>query len=383
MAGPLKGIKVVEVAGLGAAPFGGMILSDLGAEITRVDRIPASAANEPGSTKDSFVDRGRRSIALNLKSQVGCDVLLKLVERADVLIEAFRPGVAERLGFGPDACLSRNPRLVYARMTGWGQSGPLSAAAGHDINYIAISGALHSMGHADRPPAPPLNLVGDYGGGGLLMALGVVCALLERTSSGKGQVVDTAMSDGSLLLMTEIFSQLAQGAWTRNREDNLLDGGAPFYGVYACADGKFVSIGAIEAQFFALLLSKCGITDIMPAHQWDKIQWPRMRQIFTVLFKSKPRDEWCRLLEGTDVCFAPVLSMDEAPLHPHNAARRAFQSLDGKATPAPAPRFSRTPGQITSRPATIGTDTSTILFSLGYCGDEVARFLDAQDVFQG
>lgn len=371
---PLAGINVVEVAGLGAAPFGVMMLAQFGARVIRVDRIPTGASSDPGSAKDSLVDAGRESIALDLKSPAALEVLLTLIKGADVLIEAFRPGVAERLGFGPDICQSLNPGLIYARMTGWGQSGPLSASAGHDLNYISISGILHATGYADRPPMPPLNLIGDYGGGGLLMAMGVCCALIERTRSGKGQVVDAAMSDGSIFLATEIYSQLASRTWSGKREDNLLDGGAPFYRVYQCADGEFISIGAIERQFFALLLERCGVKDVTPSQQWQKSEWPRMTEVFSGLFRSKTRQEWQSLLEGTDVCFAPVLSLAEAPTHPHNVARGAFQGRDGRAALAPAPRLSRTPAALAHPAPRIGENSERILRELG-CDEAAVRTL--------
>lgn len=381
MGGPLSGVKVVEVAGLGAAPFCGMILADMGAQVIRVDRVPSMRGDDPGAAKDSFVDRGRQSVSLNLKTSAGLAALHRLIETCDVVIEAFRPGVAERLGFGPDACLQRNERLVYGRMTGWGQHGTLSRSAGHDLNYIAISGALHAIGSPERP-MPPLNLLGDYGGGGLLLALGIVGALLERSRTGKGQVVDAAMSDGAALLMTEIFSQYAAGAWTGRRQDNLLDGGAPFYGVYECADGKFVSVAAIEARFFAQLLSACGFEGVEPRDQWDRSRWPSMRQAFADRFRGKSRDEWCRLLEGTDACFAPVLDLDEAPRHAHNRARATFRELDGKPAPAPAPRFSLHADASFGGIATIGADTSAILTSVGYSQADIRALLERNDAFQ-
>ena len=381
MSGPLSGVKVIEVAGLGAAPFCAMILADMGAQVIRVDRVPSMQGDDPGAAKDSFVDRGRRSVSLNLKTSAGLAALHRLIATCDVVIEAFRPGVAERLGFGPDACLQLNERLVYGRMTGWGQHGPLSRSAGHDLNYIAISGALHAIGSPERP-MPPLNLLGDYGGGGLMLALGIVGALLERGRTGKGQVVDAAMSDGAALLMTEIFSQYAAGTWTGRRQDNLLDGGAPFYGVYECADGKFVSVAAIEARFFAGLLSACGFEGIEPCDQWDRSRWPSMRQAFADRFRARSRDEWCRLLEGTDACFAPVLDLDEAPHHEHNRARATFREFDGKPAPAPAPRFSLHPDASFGRIAAIGADTSSILTSVGYSPADIQALLEGNDAFQ-
>lgn len=382
MAGPLSGIKVIEVAGLGAAPFCGMMLADFGAEVIRIDRTPGHQGDDPGATKSSFVDRGRRSIALDLKSEEGVSALLQLVKKSDVFFEAFRPGVAERLGFGPETCLALNERLVYGRMTGWGQSGPLSKSAGHDINYISISGALHSIGHQNGPPVPPLNLVGDYGGGGLLLAFGIVSAVLETTRTGKGQVVDAAMSDGAILLMTEIFSQYAEGTWSNQREDNLLDGGAPFYSIYECADGKYISVGSIEAKFFQLLLTKCEFDGISSDDQWNKLRWPEMRRVFTNRFKTKTRDEWCQLLEGVDACFAPVLDFEEAPEHPHNIHRNAFISHNGKNMPSPAPRFSSHPEMEQKTTNGIGDSTKEILHEIGYSVNQIADMLDSGMAFQ-
>jgi alpha-methylacyl-CoA racemase len=346
MAGPLQGIKVIEMVGIGPCPFAAMMLADMGAEVIRIDRksAPGEASPYPTlGTKYDVMARGRRTLALDLKQAAGRETLLQLAGRADVLLEGFRPGVMERLGLGPDILLARNPKLVMGRVTGWGQYGPLAYAAGHDINYLALSGMLHAMGRKDAPPAPPLNLVGDFGGGGMLLAFGVLCAVLEARQSGKGQVVDAAMTDGAALLGSMMYGLRAHGMWSERREANLLDGGAPFYDSYACRDGKFIAVGAIEPQFYAQLLVLAGADDPGFEKQWRESRWPELKEKFAALFASKTRDEWCRLLEGSDACFAPVLDMDEAPRHPHNLARGTFVEVDGVTQPAPAPRFSRTP----------------------------------------
>jgi alpha-methylacyl-CoA racemase len=350
--GPLKGLRVIEMAGIGPCPFAAMMLADMGAEVIRIDRKPdaklMSAAPNPYpmlGTKYDVMARGRRTLALDLKDPRARRVLLDLVAKADALVEGFRPGVMERLGLGPDACSERNPKLVVGRVTGWGQAGPLAQAAGHDLNYVALTGMLHAMGDADRPPPPPLNLVGDFGGGGMMLAFGVVCAMLEARASGRGQVVDAAMTDGAALLGAMMSGLRAHGLWSGARGTNLLDGGAPFYATYACADGRFIAVGAIEPQFYAQLLALTGASDPAFARQWDRDGWPALKDKFAALFATRTRDAWCALLEGTDACFAPVLDMDEAPRHPHNAARATFVDVDGVTQPAPAPRFSRTPGQ--------------------------------------
>ena len=375
MPGPLSHLTVIELAGIGPGPFACMMLADLGATVWRVDRLPGPPSRgglEDLMRNDSIVDRGRRSISLNTKDPRGVEAVLKLVEQADVLIEGFRPGVAEKLGLGPEACRARNPRLVYGRMTGWGQSGPLSQAAGHDINYIALSGALHAMGAADRPPAPPLNLVGDYGGGGMLMVVGVLAACAEAQRSGQGQVVDTAMSDGAALLMSAQYGLMAKGFWQDRRESNFLDGAAHFYGTYACAGGGYVSLGAIEPQFYRQLLTLCGIEDPAFQNQWDGGEWPALREKLAALFLTRSREQWCDLLEGTDVCFAPVLSMSEAPRHPHNAARGSFvHGEDGVVQPAPAPRFERTPTQLPPLAPVVGADTRALLAQAGYASADI------------
>jgi alpha-methylacyl-CoA racemase len=358
--GPLKGIKVIEMAGIGPAPFAAMLLADMGAEILRIER------KGPGSSLDvGTLNRGRRRIALDLKDPASVGTVLALIEKADALIEGFRPGVMERLGLGPEVCLEQNPRLVYGRMTGWGQHGPLAAAAGHDINYIALSGVLHAIGPAGGPPIPPLNLVGDFGGGGMLLAFGLVCALLEAQRSGQGQVVDAAMTDGSALLMAFIYDLHSHGRWHDGRGSNWVDGGAHFYNTYECADGQWVAIGAIEPQFYALLLERCGINDPAFQAQWDEKQWPVLKAKLAEIFKTKSRAEWSSLLEGTDVCFAPVLDLDEAPHHPHNQARRTFVEVDGIIQPAPAPRFSRTEPEVGRSSTVPEEDMATVLKDWG------------------
>ena len=364
--GPLSGVKIVEFTGLGAAPFACMLLSDMGADVVRVDRKGGR------SIRNDVLARGRRSIVLDLKEANDVGVALELIEKADAVIEGFRPGVMERLGLGPDAALSCNPRVVYGRMTGWGQTGPLAHAAGHDINYIALSGALHAMGRKGTPPAPPLNLVGDFGGGALYLAMGVCAALFEAQRSGKGQVIDAAMTDGAASLMAVFCSLSAAGIWTDTRDSNLLDGGAPFYDVYECADGGFVSIGSLEPQFHQLLLEKTGLAgDALFAAQMDRPNWPAMSEKMAAVIKTKSRDEWCAVMEGTDVCFAPVLTLSEAPSHAHNAARQSFVDRDGVVQPNAAPRFSRTPGGIQGPPVPAGSNTVEILQSWGIQGKPI------------
>jgi alpha-methylacyl-CoA racemase len=375
MAGPLAGVRVVEMVGLGPCPFAAMMLADMGAEVIRIDRKAAPGAANPFpmlGTKFDVMARGRRSLALDLKSPEGIQVLLELVDKADVVIEGFRPGVMERLGAGPEVCHARNPKLVYGRITGWGQNGPLAQAAGHDLNYIALTGMLHAMGRAGEPPAPPLNLVGDFGGGAMMLAFGVACALLEARKSGQGQVVDAAMTDGAALLGAMMYGFRAYGSWDLAREANLLDGGAPFYDTYACADGRFVSIGSIEPQFYALLLRLTGVTDPAFNDQMARAEWPSLKAKFAAVFKTRTRDEWCALMEGTEVCFAPVLDMDEAPQHPHNVARATFVDVDGVTQPAPAPRFSRTAPELGAPPAAPGADGGAILADWGWTAEAVA-----------
>ncbi|GAA4634668.1 CaiB/BaiF CoA-transferase family protein [Actinoallomurus vinaceus] len=373
--GPLHGVRVIEIASLAPAPFACMVLSDLGADVLRVDR-PSSVAGAAtlvgGEATADPLSRGRRSIGLNLKDPAGVKVLLRLIESADVLVEGFRPGVTERLGFGPDTCLERNPGLVYGRMTGWGQEGPMAAMAGHDINYIAIAGALDPIGHAGERPVPPLNLIGDFGGGGMLLALGVLAALYERSRSGRGQVVDAAMVDGASLLTSFIHGMRGQGLWRDERGTNLLDGGAPFYDTYETADGRYVSVGALEPQFYAALLRGLGLEgEDLPA-QLDQERWPELRARFTEIFKQRTRDEWTAIFDGTDACVAPVLGLGEAPSHPHNRARGGFVELGGLSQPAPAPRFSRTEAETPRPPVRPGEHTDAALAELGLTGEEIA-----------
>jgi alpha-methylacyl-CoA racemase len=374
MTGPLSGLKIIEIAGIGPGPFCAFMLADMGADVVRVDRAQAVRGGDAATPPVDVLNRGRRSIGVDLKSPEGVEVVLSLVERADALFEPFRPGVAERLGIGPDVCLERNPSLVYGRMTGWGQDGPYAQAAGHDINYIALAGALWPIGRRGGAPVPPLNLVGDFGGGGMLLAYGLVCGLLEAQRSGKGQVVDAAMVDGAACLMMMFHAFRAMGIWEDARGVNILDTGAPFYDVYECADGEYVSIGSIEPQFYAELLRLTGLEGEELPWQHDKSQWPAMKERMAEVFRAKTRDEWCELMEGSDVCFAPVLSLAEAPLHPHNVHRETFVEREGVVQPAPAPRFSRTPGAIQRPPAHAGQHTDEVLGEwLGLDGDGVGK----------
>ncbi len=366
--GPLSGIKIIEVGGIGPGPFCGMMLSDMGADIIRVERKGGLSLSDP---KYDLLTRNRKSISINLRNPQGAKTLLKMIEQVDALQEGFRPGVMEKLGIGPDNCLKRNPRLVYGRMTGWGQEGPLARAAGHDINYIALSGALHSIGRKDQCPVPPLNLVGDFGGGGMLLAFGMVCALLETQKSGQGQVVDAAMTDGSATLMTMIYGLKAAGLWTDKPGTNLLDTGAHFYDTYETADKKFIAIGAIEPQFYELLLKLAEIDDPDFQNQLDFAQWPQLKEKLTILFKTKTRDAWCKIMEGSDVCFAPVLSMSEAPEHPHNKQRNTFIENNGVLQPAPSPRFSRTAPEVRNPPPIPGQDTESVLADFGFSVGEI------------
>jgi alpha-methylacyl-CoA racemase len=376
--GPLTGLRVVELAGIGPGPFCGMVLADFGAEVIRVDRAGSVRGGDPASPPPHIYNRGRRSIGVDLKHPDGVAAVLRLVDRADALIEGFRPGVTERLGLGPDVCMARNPRLVYGRMTGWGQEGPYAPTAGHDINYIALAGALHPIGRRGQGPVPPLNLLGDFGGGGMLLALGVCAALVEAGRSGKGQVVDAAMVDGAALLTTMIHAFLAMGIWTDERGVNSLDGAAHFYDAYQTADGHYISIGSIEPQFYAELLRLTGLTDDPEfAKPQDREQWPALKERLAAVFKTKTRAEWCELMEGTDVCFAPVLSLTEAPHHPHNVARATFVDVAGIAQPAPAPRFSRTPGAIQRPPAHDGQHTDEALADWGFTTEEISTLREA------
>ncbi len=377
MSGPLDGVRIIEIAGIGPGPFAAMLLSDMGAEVLRVDRAQNVRGGSPDHPPIDLLNRGRRSVGIDLKHPDGVETVLKLVEKADALIEGFRPGVAERLGIGPDDCRARNPKLVYGRMTGWGQDGPYAQAAGHDINYISLAGALDAIGRRGEAPVPPLNLVGDFGGGGMFLAFGVVCALLEAGRSGEGQVVDAAMVDGSATLMTMFHSMRAMGFWNDERGTNLLDTGAHFYDVYECSDAKFISIGSIEPQFYAELLRLSGLEGEELPHQMDRTKWADLKQRVAGVFKTKTRDEWCAVMEHTDVCFAPVLSLAEAPQHPHNVHRGTFTEVAGVVQPAPAPRFSRTPGEIVRPPAHPGQHTDEALTDWGLAADDVAKLREA------
>ena len=373
--GPLQGIKVVEFAGLGPVPFSGMVLSDLGAEVVQINREANAPEINLFAPEKNIPNRGRRIVRLDLKASADMATALRLIERADMLIEGFRPGVMERLGLGPELCLARNPRLVYGRMTGWGQTGPLAQTAGHDINYLALSGALHAIGRADGGPTPPLNLIADYGGGAMLLLVGLLAALLEAGKSGQGQVVDAAMSDGSALLMAAIYSLKAMGYWSDRRESNFLDGGAHFYDTYQCADGKWLAVGPIEPHFYRILLEGCGVTDPDPRQQWHPKSWPTMKERLRAALRTKNRDEWCALFEGSDACVTPVLGLEEAPTHSHNQARQTFVEHAGLVQPAPAPRFSRTPAEIRSAPGSPVSSSNDWLTEWGFSDTEIAQFV--------
>ena len=371
--GVLSGYKVVEFAGIGPAPMCAMLLSDMGAEVLRIDRTEDADLGVATDAKFNLLGRGRRSVAIDLKQPAGTEAALALIEQADALIEGFRPGVMERLGIGPDVCLARNPRLVFGRMTGWGQEGPLAKAVGHDINYIALVGALHSIGRKGEAPVPPLNLVGDFGGGGVFLALGVVGALLEAQKSGKGQVIDVAMIDGAASLMTAIYGLRAAGKWTDNRGENILDTGAHYYNVYETSDGQYVSVGSIEPKFYAELLRLTGLEREELPRQNDRAAWPTLTEKLAAIFRTKTRAEWDALLEGSDICYAPVLNMQEAAKHPHNQARETFVEVEGVPQPAPAPRFSRTPSAIQRPPASPGEHTEEALRDWGFDAAELDR----------
>ena len=379
--GPLAGIRIIELAGLGPAPFGAMLLGDMGAEVIRIDRTGGGVGI---GVKPEFdvLARNRKSVRLDIKHPEGKEALFRMLEQADGMIEGFRPGVLERLGLGPDELLKRNPRLVIGRMTGWGQDGPLAHTAGHDINYVALAGALYSIGSKGGPPVPPLNLVGDFGGGGLMLAFGLVCALLEARRSGKGQVVDAAMVDGAALLTAGIHGMLAQGMFQEKRGETILNGGAPFYAVYECSDGEHVTIGSLEPQFFAELAKRLEIDLDAFGNRNDPRNWPDQREILETIFKSRTRPEWIELLQDTDVCFAPVLRMTEAPSHPHNKARGVFVDVDGFPQPAPAPRFSRTPAGDCTPPSVPGVHTDDVLLGYGFSTEDVQR-LHAAGVIAG
>ena len=372
--GPLTGLRIVEIASIGPGPFCAMLLADMGAEVIRVDRPGGPNIGSTSSPKSAML-RGRRSIVVDLKSEGGLDVLLRLLRTADILIEGFRPGVAERLGFGPEVCWQHNPGLIYGRMTGWGQEGELSHRAGHDINYIAMAGVLGAIGHRDQP-VPPLNLIGDYGGGGMLLAFGVMCALWEARTAGRGQVVDAAMVDGASLLMAPIYDLLGRGLWIDERESNPLDGAAPFYTTYECADGRFVAVGALEPKFYSELLDGLGLeADRLPDR--DAVSaWPVLREAFAERFAARTRDDWANHFQDTDACVAPVLSLHEAPKHQHAVTREAFVEAGGQPHPAPAPRLERTPGAAGPPLASFGHHTDSILGELGYDASDISDLRD-------
>ncbi len=374
--GPLSGLRVLEIVGLGPGPFCGMMLSDLGADVIRIDRLDASKMLSLHDPKFDVLARGRRSVALDLRRPEGVEVLLTMVEKADVLFEGMRPGVAERLGFGPEVCEERNPALVFGRMTGWGQEGPLARSAGHDINYLALSGMLHAVGRADDPPPPPLNLIADFGGGGMLLAVGILAALLEAKASGRGQVVDAAMFEGASLLGAMTHGLAAAGARTTEREANLLDGGVPFYDSYRTLEGKFVAVGALEPQFFAELVTGLGLESLKDV-QWVKAGWSDMRSQFTEIFASRTRDEWAEAFEGLDACVSPVLTYEEAALHEHAVARNSFIYPDELRQPAPAPRFSRSVAPTPEAPGVPGEETTTVLLEFGFSPEEISALREA------
>jgi alpha-methylacyl-CoA racemase len=376
--GPLAGIKVVEMAGIGPGPFCAMLLADMGADVVRVDRTAETDLGLVVDRRRDVLRRGRRSVALDLKQPQAVAACLKLIGKADALVEGFRPGVMERLGLGPEPCFKQNPKLVYGRMTGWGQTGPLAAAAGHDINYIALSGALHAIGRQGQKPTPPLNLVGDFGGGALYLAFGIACALLEARRSGQGQIVDAAMTDGAASLMAMFYGLRDQGLWTDGRGENFLDGGAPWYDVYETKDGQHVAVGAIEGRFYRELVRLLGLEGEKLPGQYDRGRWPELRQHFAGAFLTKTRAEWQAAMEGTDACFAPVLSMAEVPKHPHNRARGAFIEVEGVAQPAPAPRFSRTPGEVQRPSPAPGQHSAEVLAEWGFSASEISALRAAK-----
>ena len=383
--GPLSGYRIIEIAGIGPGPFAAMMLADMGAEVIRVERAQSVRGQAPDGAHWDVLLRGRRNVAIDLKNPDGVEALLLLVEHADALIEGFRPGVMERLGIGPDACIARNPKLVFGRMTGWGQDGPYAASAGHDINYISLAGALAHFSRAGEAPVPPLNMVGDFGGGGMFLAYGVVCALLEAQKSGKGQVVDSAMVDGSAVLMSMFWAMKNIGIFDENKPGtNLLDTGAHFYDVFECSDGKYVSIGSIEPQFYALLLEKTGLADEPAfAKQMDASHWPALKIKLADVMRTKTSAQWCKIMEGTDVCFAPVLTMSEAAKHPHNVARQTFIEVDGVTQPAPAPRFSRTATALPTAPAHAGQHSRAVLADWGFDADRISALIASGAVADG
>ena len=373
--GPLAGVRIVELAGIGPGPFCAMLLSDMGAEVIRVDRaanVGRDIGREGEEARFGLLQRGRRNIAVDLKNPAGVEAVLRLIDRADALVEGFRPGVMERLGLGPDICLPRNPKLVYGRMTGWGQDGPIAHTAGHDINYIALSGALHAIGEAGGPPVPPLNLIGDFGGGALYLAMGVLAGIINARATGQGQVIDCSMVEGSASLMMMMYGALAAGAWSEERGSNRTDGGAHFYHVYETRDGEHVAVGSIEPQFYTLLLKYTGLAGERLPAQGDRTSWPDMQQRFARIFKEKTRAEWTAIMEQTDICFAPVLRMSEAIDHPHNVHRQSFVEVAGIRQPAPAPRFLGTPTEVQCPPARVGEHTEEILKDWGFSPAEIA-----------
>jgi alpha-methylacyl-CoA racemase len=378
--GPLTGYRIVEFAGIGPGPMCAMLLSDMGAEVLRIDRMSDAELGVAMEPRLNILNRGRRSVALDLKRAEGIEAAMRLLEKADALIEGFRPGVMERMGLGPDQVLARNSKMVYGRMTGWGQEGPLALAAGHDTNYIALTGALHAIGRKGEPPVPPLNLIGDFGGGALYLAMGLLAGLLETHKSGRGQVIDAAMVDGAASLMTIFYALKAAGIWVDERESNVLDGGAHFFGAYETKDGKYVCIASIEAKFYAELLKLCGLKDEKMPHQNDRSKWTEMKQRFAAMFKTKTRDQWCEILEGSDSCFAPVLSLGEAPNHPHMAHRKTFVEVAGVVQHGPAPRFSRTPSAIQRTAARPGEHTQEALRDWGFSADELAKLRSAKAI---
>jgi alpha-methylacyl-CoA racemase len=369
--GPLNGLTIIELAGIGPGPMGAMMLGDMGADVIRVDRAGGAATDRLVKREHNVHGRSRRSIGVDLRNKEGQEIVRRLAARADGLIDPFRPGVTERLNIGPEECRKLNGRLVYCRMTGWGQEGPLARAAGHDINYIALTGLLHAIGRRGEKPVPPLNLVGDFGGGGMLLAFGMVCALLEAQRSGQGQVVDVAMTDGAALLFGAISGLHGSGYWSDERGTNLLDGGAPFYDVYETRDGQYVSVGSIEPQFYRILLDKLGLAAADLPAQMDRSAWPALKERFAALFKAKTRAEWGEIMEGTDLCFAPVLGIAEASQHPHNQARQAHVNVEGAWQPAPAPRFSRTTAAVQGAAPERGAQTDEVLALAGYSPREV------------
>jgi alpha-methylacyl-CoA racemase len=375
--GPLHGIRIVEFGGIGPAPMTAMLLADLGADVIRIDRLQPSGLGIEKPKKFDLLARGRQAVAIDLKHRDGVACALDLVASADGLIEGFRPGVMERIGLGPDTCLERNPRLVFGRVTGWGQNGPLAPTAGHDLNYIALTGALHAIGRAGGPPTPPINLVGDFGGGALYLAFGMMCALVERQRSGRGQVVDAAMVDGAATLMTSLFGMIGAGLHGSERGTNLLDSGAPHYEVYRCADGEYVAIAPIEDKFREILFEQLGIDPTGFPSVADRAQWPKAKAILAEKFAQRPRQEWCDLLEGSDACFAPVLSAQEAPNHPHNKARRTFVDIDGVTQPAPGPRFSRTAPPLPRSSRQCDGDTAALLIAWNIDSERIASLQQA------